>query len=141
SAQAIGSVIVGTSAEGSPVYLRNLVDISRGYQSPAQFLNFYTWRDAAGKWHRSRAVTLAFFMRSGEQIQAFGQEVDRRLEQGRKVLPSDLIMARTSDQPRQVKENLDLFMDALYEAIAFVIVASLVRFWGCRSPPRIALDI
>jgi len=141
SAQAIGSVVVGTSAEGSPVYLRDLVDISRGYQSPAQFLNFYTWRDAAGKWHRSRAVTLAFFMRSGEQIQAFGQEVDRRLEQVRKVLPSDLIMARTSDQPRQVKENLDLFMDALYEAIALVIVVSLVGFWEWRSALLMALAI
>jgi multidrug efflux pump subunit AcrB len=107
SAQAIGNVIVGASAAGSPVYLRDLVD-TRRYQSPAQFLNFYTWHDDGGEWHRSRDVTLAFFMRSGEQIQDFGQEVDQRLEQVRKILPRDLKMARTSDQPRQVRENLDL---------------------------------
>ena len=141
SAQAIGSVVVGFSPAGSPVYLRDLVDISRGYQSPAQFLNFYTWRDPAGKWQRSRAVTVAFFMRSGEQVQAFGEELDQRLEQVRKILPSDLIMARTSDQSRQVKENLDLFMDALYEAIALVILVSLVGFWEWRSALLMALAI
>ena len=30
----------------SPVYLRDLVDISRSYQSPPTFLNFMTWQDA-----------------------------------------------------------------------------------------------
>ncbi len=137
----IGGVIVGTSSEGSAVYLRHLMEISRGYQTPARFLNYYTWRDSAGAWHRSRAVTVAFFMKSGEQIQAFGQEIDQRLEQLRKILPSDLIMARTSDQPRQVKENLDLFMDALYEAIGLVILVSLVGFWEWRSALLMAIAI
>ena len=30
-------------------------------------------------------------------------------------------MARTSDQPRQVEENVDLLNDALYEAIVLVV--------------------
>ena len=33
-AQAIGNVIIGVSSSNSPVYLRDLVDISRAYQSP-----------------------------------------------------------------------------------------------------------
>ena len=45
-AQAIGNVVIGVSASNSPVYLRDLVDISRGYQSPPTYLNFLTWRDA-----------------------------------------------------------------------------------------------
>ena len=55
-------------------------------------------------------------MRSGEQIRKFGASIDEKLSQVRAVLPSDLIIARTSDQPLQVKENIDLFMEALYEA-------------------------
>src|SRR5258707_6577899 len=43
--KAIGDSVVTTTAVGAPVYLRDLVDISRGYQSPANYLNYYTWRD------------------------------------------------------------------------------------------------
>src|SRR5215467_15112032 len=79
SAAAIGDVIIGSSSSGSPVYLRDLVEISRGYQTPPRYLNFYTSRDADGKWHRSRAVTIAIFMRSGEQIAKFGENIDKKL--------------------------------------------------------------
>ncbi len=138
---AIGDVIVGASSSGSPLYLRDMVDISRGYQSPAQFLNYYTWRDSAGKWRRSRAVTLAVYMRSGEQIAKFGEDVDKKLEAVKQLLPGDLIIARTSDQPRQVEENIDLFMDALYEAIVLVVLVSLIGFWEWRSALLMALSI
>ena len=118
-----------------------MVDISRSYQSPASYLNYYTWQDSTGQWCRSRAITLAIFMKSGEQIQAFGQNIDQKLEELRKILPRDFIMARTSDQPRQVRENLDLFMDALYEAIVLVILVSLIGFWEWRSALLMALAI
>ncbi|HYA98510.1 MAG TPA: efflux RND transporter permease subunit, partial [Methylomirabilota bacterium] len=141
SAQAIGEVIIGASPSGSPVYLRDLVDISRGYQSPPRYLNFYSWRDAQGRWQRSRAVTLAIFMRSGEQIGKFGKNIDDKLAAVSRVLPPDLMMVRTSDQPRQVRENIDLFIDALYEAIALVVLVSLVGFWEWRSAMLMALAI
>src|SRR5262250_1061197 len=141
SAAAIGDVIIGSSSSGSPVYLRDLVDISRGYQTPPRYLNFYTSRDADGKWHRSRAVTIAIFMRSGEQIAKFGENIDKKLATVRQLLPADLMIVRTSDQPRQVKENIDLFMDALYEAIVLVVLVSLVGFWEWRSALLMALSI
>ncbi len=141
SAQAMGDVIVGASSSGSPVYLRDVVEITRGYQSPPQFLNYYTWRDPSGKWHRSRAITLAIYMRSGEQIAKFGRDVDEKLAAVRQLLPSDLIIARTSDQPRQVEENIELFMDALYEAIGLVVLVSLIGFWEWRSALLMALSI
>jgi multidrug efflux pump subunit AcrB len=137
----IGNVIVGTSGFGAPVYLRDLVDISSGYQSPARFLNFYTWKDIDGKWRRTRAVTVAVQMREGEQIGAFAKNVQAQLAQTRELLPADLIIASTSDQPRQVQENVDLFMDALYEAIALVVIVSLIGFWEWRSALLMALSI
>src|SRR6266403_586924 len=97
---AIGNVAVSASSTGAPVYLRDLVEISRGYQSPAQYL--------------------------------------ARLK---KILQPDLIIAHTSDQPLQVKENIHLFLRALYEAIMLVVVVSLIGFWEWRLALIMALAI
>src|SRR5580692_1035247 len=139
----IGDVIIGSSksAAQSPVYLRDLVDTSRGYQSPAKYLNYLTWADKQGTWRRSRAVTLAVQMKDGEQIDAFGESVDAKLAAVKQYLPEDLIIARTSDQPLQVKENLSLFMDALYEAIVLVVLVSWLGFWEWRSALLMAISI
>ncbi len=127
----IGDVIVQTGPTGTPLYLRDLVDVLRGYQNPPRLLNFYTSRirrtdDGAAiaplRWRSSCAP--------GEQIDAFGRSVDRALGDLKSRLPEDLIIARTSDQPRQVHENLDLLMDALYEAIVLVILVALIGFLG-----------
>jgi multidrug efflux pump subunit AcrB len=139
--QDIGNVIVGTSSFGAAVYLRDLVDIRSGYQSPARYLNFYTWQDARGKWQRTRAVTVSVQMREGKQIDQFAKNVQGILAETKQLLPADLIIAATSDQPRQVKENVDLFMDALYEAIALVVIVSLIGFWEWRSALLMALSI
>jgi multidrug efflux pump subunit AcrB len=118
-----------------------MVQISRAYQSPANYLNFYSWFDKKGQPHRSRAITLAIYMRSGEQIQKFGAAVDERMKQVRAALPPDLVIARTSDQPLQVKENIDLFMEALYEAIGLVVLIALIGFWEWRSALLMALSM
>ena len=141
SAQAIGDVIIGVSSSNSPVYLRDLVDISRAYQSPPTFLNFLTWCNPEGKWIRSRAVTLAVYMRDGQQIDIFGRHVNEKLNSVKQYLPDDLLMVHTSDQPIQVKEQIDLFMDALYEAIGLVVIVSLIGFWEWRSALLMAISI
>src|SRR5712672_1321254 len=138
---AIGDVAVSSSSVGATVYLRDLVEISRGYQSPAQYLNYYTRENPKGQWLRSRAVTLAIYMRDQRQIATFGQSVDRKLAQLKKILPADLIIAHTSDQPLQVKENIHLFLRALYEPIILVFVFSLIGFWEWRLALIMALAI
>ncbi|HEV2830020.1 MAG TPA: efflux RND transporter permease subunit, partial [Pyrinomonadaceae bacterium] len=137
----IGDVAIARTNEGSPVYLRDVVDVERGYDSPPRYLNFYDWRDAEGNWQRSRAITVAVQMRPNGYIGPFGKDIDEKLEQLRKELPDDLIMARTSDQPRQVTENVNLFMNSLYEAIILVIIVSLIGFWDWRSALLMGLAI
>jgi multidrug efflux pump subunit AcrB len=139
--ESIGDVAVSATPDGAPVYLRDLVQIDRGYQAPAQYLNFYTWRDPSGHWQRSRAITLAVYMRDRKQIARFGQSVNLKLSQLRQILPADLILAHTSDQPLQVKENIDLFMRALVEAIILVVIVSLLGFWEWRLALIMALAI
>jgi multidrug efflux pump subunit AcrB len=137
----IGGVLIAASQEGTPVYLRDLAEISRSYESPPRFLNEYSWRDTSGRWHRSRAVTLAVQMRSGERIATFGGAVDAALTDLKLRLPEDLIVARTSDQPLQVKESVALFMNSLNEAIVLVVLISWIGFWEWRSALMMALSI
>ncbi|HEX4900766.1 MAG TPA: efflux RND transporter permease subunit, partial [Pyrinomonadaceae bacterium] len=136
----IGDVLIPTNA-GTSVYARDLVDIVRGYDNPARYLNYFNWRDGQGNWRRSRAVTLSVQMRSGEQIDNFGKQVDTALAGLKQQLPEDLIFARTSDQPLQVEENIDLFMKSLYEAIFLVVIIALIGFWEWRSALLMALSI
>src|SRR5512147_165442 len=113
----IGDVVLASSRSGTPLYLRDLVDVGRGYQTPATYLNYFSAEDGHGHWQRSRAVTLSVEMRAGAKIGEFGVAVDSVLAGLRDRLPEDLILARTSDQPRQVEESVELFMDSLLEAI------------------------
>jgi multidrug efflux pump subunit AcrB len=141
SEREIGDVIVGRSDTGRPVYLRDSVDVIRGYQTPARYLNYYLSRQADGTWRRARAVTLSVQMRPDEQIDAFGAAVDQALAAIGVAIPSDLIVARPSDQPLQVRESMDLFMRSLYEAVALVVLVALVGFWEWRSALVLALAI
>jgi multidrug efflux pump subunit AcrB len=141
SEKEIGDVSITQTNLGAPVYLRDLVNIERGYDSPPRFLNFYEWRDAQGAWQRTRAITVAVQVRPGEYIGEFGKAIDEALAQVKGQLPEDLIMARTSDQPQQVTENVDLFMNSLYEAIILVVIVSLIGFWDWRSALLMGLAI
>ena len=137
----IGGVIVGSSSGGAPLYLRDLVDIDRGYESPPRYLNFYNWVDSAEQWHRGRAITLSLQMKPGEKIGEFGHAVDSTIAVLRDRLPPDLVLARTSDQPLQVEENISLFMSSLWEAVLLVVVIALIGFWEWRSALLLALSI
>lgn len=141
SEKEIGDVIIAQPKNGPPVYLRDVAEINRSYESPARYLNFYTWKDTNGNWQRTRAVTLAIQMRPGEKIGDFGKAVDATLANLKTALPEDLIYARTSDQPLQVEENVDLFMNSLYEAIILVVIIALVGFWEWRSAFLLSLSI
>ncbi len=142
SASEISSVLLPSSTPGAPpARLSDLVTVERGYESPAQFLNFHQWRDEKGAWHRSRAITLDIQMRSGEQIGNFSQQVDKELASLRGQLPRDLVLDRTSDQPLQVKESVGLFTGSLWEAIGLVVLVSLIGFWEWRSALVMALAI
>ncbi len=137
----IGSVTIGVTPYGAPVYLRNVVDTVRAYEDPPQFLNFYSWRDANGNWQRTRAISVSVQMGQGEKVGRFAASADATLAALKARLPRDLIIARASNQADQVAENIHLFMTSLYEAILLVVIVSLVGFWEWRSALLMALAI
>lgn len=140
-AEELGGIVIGTSASGAQVYLRDVVDISRDYQSPPAFLNLIATRDPDGGFATRRAITLAVQMRPGAQIDEFASAVDGQLAVIAKLLPEDLVVERTSDQPLQVAENIELFMSSLYEAVILVVLVALVGFWEWRTALLLALSI
>ncbi len=137
----LGGVMVGASPAGAPTYLRDLFDIRREYQSPPRFLNWYAARDANGQWVRQRAVTMSILMKPGQQIANFGASVDQALARVKAELPEDLVVARTSDQPLQVRENVDLFMRSLWEAILLIVAVAFLGFREWRSATLMAASI
>ena len=140
SEREIGDVLI-PAANGGGVYLRDLASVIRGYTSPPNFLNFYGRRNPDGSWQRTRAITLAVQMKTGGQIGEFSKAVDAALDDLKARLPNDLVLARTSDQPTQVREHIDLFMGSLEEAIILVVIVSLIGFWEWRSALLMALSI
>jgi multidrug efflux pump subunit AcrB len=136
----IGDVLVPAS-NGRAMYLRDIAAVGRGYENPPRLRNYFSYRQADGSWRRARAITLAIQMRAGQKIGDFGVAVDARLDSLRSQLPEDLIFARTSDQPRQVSENIHLFMGSLFEAVVLVVLVSLIGFWEWRSALLMALSI
>ncbi|MEZ4363662.1 MAG: efflux RND transporter permease subunit [Kofleriaceae bacterium] len=137
----LGNVLVASSANGSPVYLRDLVHITREYVSPLRLLNTLTRREPDGRLVTHRAVTLAINMRAGSQVADFAKEVNAELAELARLLPEDLIVERTSDQPLQVKENVELFTGSLVEAIVLVVLVALIGFWEWRTALVLALSI
>ena len=137
----LGMLPLPAGKGGAPAHLKDVVSIEKGYQSPPQFLNFLTYRDASGAWRQGRAITITANMRPGRQIGDFARAVNAALATVEKLVPQDLVIQRTSDQPRQVQENISLFTTSLWEAIALVVLISLVGFWSWRSAALMALSI
>jgi len=137
----IGDTLLTTSSTGSPVFFRELGEVTREYEDPPRYLNTHTWRDAAGNFQTSRAITLSIQMRTTEQVAEFSRAVDGALASVRATLPEDLIFARTSDQAVQVEDKVGLFMRSLLEAIVLIVIVALVGFREWRSALLMALSI
>ncbi|MEI9949032.1 MAG: efflux RND transporter permease subunit [Pseudomonadota bacterium] len=137
----IGALLLTTSTDGSPIYLRDVVDVTRGYQSPPTFLHYLVTQGRDGKLERQPAITLSVNMRAGGQIEDFGKEVDAKLELVRRLLPRDLFIERTTEQPREVRERLQLFGVSLAEAVLLVVLVTLLGFKNLRAALIVALSI
>jgi len=141
SVEEIGNVVITETQDGTPVYLRDLGEIVRGYQSPPSLLNFYKWQDDSDNWHRSRAINLAVQMREHRQIGEFGNEMDQALAELSPLIPADIIIAKVSDQKRQTDDNLRLFIKALIEAVILVVFVGWIGFREWRSAALLAVSI
>ncbi len=79
-------------------------------------------------------MMLAVNMHDGKKIGDFGVAVSEFLEELSILLPDDLIVVRSSDQPEQLNENLNLFTRALLEVMVLVVIIAFIGFGNGVRP-------
>ncbi len=167
SEREIGDVVVDVQ-HGYPVYLRDTVDIVRSYEDPPGVMNFRSVKVDAedppeakmpgelhfgldngedkaviprhSKLETSRAVTLSVRQIKGSHIAQFARDVEAAMASLKGVLPDDLRIEWTYDEPAKVREKIHQFDQNLLEAVVIVVIVALV-FMEWRSALLVAISI
>jgi multidrug efflux pump subunit AcrB len=164
SAAEIGQTVLGLSREGYPLYLRDLLEVSRSYEDPPDVLNFRTVKvppeQAAGvvegteaetglgghelpqdhELQTGRAITISIRQVKGTHIHDFDRDITAAIDELKQQLPQDLRLERTSDEPEEVHLKISSFNRCLIEAIVIVVLVSML-FMEWRSALLIAISI
>lgn len=168
SEQEVGEVVLDVRG-GYPTYLRDVVDIVRGYEDPPGVMNFRSVKVDAdnppeakmpGELSRgvsganderqplpknprlqtTRAITLAVRQVKGSHIDEFAHDLDKALHSLEGVLPEDLQVQWTHNEPKEVASKVWQFNRNLIEAILIVVVVA-VLFMEWRSAMLVAFSI
>ncbi|MGO8675462.1 MAG: efflux RND transporter permease subunit [Limisphaerales bacterium] len=121
----LGSV-VGLSRGGAPVYLRDVFEVRRMYESPIPYRVDALERDRPGAPLQAlRSVMVAVEMKDGRIISQFNKDVQQVVANLKPRLPDGLEIRTMSDQPAAVQHRIDHFIRCFVEAVMIVIVVSL----------------
>jgi multidrug efflux pump subunit AcrB len=161
TADQIGQTVMDVSSEGYPLYLRDLVEITRGYEDPAGVMNFRTIKaphdnslpGASAESHdgeemapenydlqTSRAITISVRQVKGTNIADYDRDLTAAIAELKQMLPADLRLERTSNEPQEVREKIVSFDRNLIEAIVIVVVVAML-FMEWRSALLVAVCI
>ena len=103
---------------GATVRLQDVATVERRYQTPKNYVEF----DGAP------CLILNMEMVPGNNIVAFGREVDKQLEQAAAILPPDIRFHRITDQPKVVYDSVISFLRDIVISILVVIAVMLLLF-------------
>ncbi|WEA00631.1 efflux RND transporter permease subunit [Mucilaginibacter sp. SJ] len=112
----LASLIVGTSATGSPVKMSDIATLKRGYAEPESIITV----------NGSRAILLSIQMHEGNNIVDFGKDVEKKIAEARKLIPSDVKIITLVSQPKLVDESISHFIKEFFLAIVSVIVVVIL---------------
>jgi len=110
------------------IRLKDIATIERRYKDPTKFIERF---DKHGK---NDCMLMNLEMQPGNNIVAFGKNVDAVLEQMASVLPPDVQIHKITDQPGVVDESVRSFLKDLLISVLIVILVMLMLF-----PMRTAL--
>ena len=108
----LANQVVGTSQSGSVVKLGDVASLKRDYADAETLITV----------NGNKAIMLSVQMQEGNNIVKFGEEVSRKIEDARKVIPSNVKITTIVNQPRVVDENISHFIREFFLAILSVIV-------------------
>ena len=103
---------------GATIRLKDIADITRRYQKPDKYVEY----------NGASCLIINMEMVPGNNIVAFGDEVDKQLAEATKVLPPDIHFHRITDQPKVVNDSVISFLRDIVISILVVIGVMLLLF-------------
>ena len=111
-------IVWSDPATGAVVRLKDIASIERRYQAPKQYVEY----------GNASCLIVNLEMVPGNNIVAFGKEVDRQLAEASKNLPPDIRFHRITDQPKVVRDSVVSFLGDIIISILVVIAVMLLLF-------------
>lgn len=103
---------------GSTVRLKDIATVERRYKAPKSYVEF----------NGASCLILNMEMVPGNNIVAFGNEVDKQLARASALLPPDIQFHRITDQPKVVNDSVLSFLRDIVISILVVIAVMLLLF-------------
>lgn len=114
----IGEQIIYADPTGQVIRLRDIAKIERRYAKPKNFIRF----------NGKQTVLVTMEMTPGNNIVAFGSEVEKMIEKTQKELPPDVNIHKITNQPKVVDDSVQSFLRDLLISILVVIAVMLMMF-------------
>ncbi|OJV14702.1 MAG: acriflavin resistance protein [Dyadobacter sp. 50-39] len=112
----IASQIVGASKTGELIRLGDIAQVNREYAEPTSKTTV----------NGNNAMMLAIQMQEGNNIVRFGEEVNAKIADVEKMLPSDVKLTTIVNQPKLVDENITHFIREFFLAIFSVVIVVIL---------------
>jgi multidrug efflux pump subunit AcrB len=140
SAKDVANVVLGV-ADGKPIYVRDVAEISDGTEETDQYLFFGNGAATSPDPREQPAVTLTVAKRPGANAIAVAEEVLRKVETLRgHIIPADVAMSITRHYGETASEKSNELL--FHMAIAVVSVSLLILFvLGWRESIIVAIAI
>ena len=118
-AEVANQIIYSDPLTGKVVRIRDIATIKREYDTSASYI----------EQNGHPCVLLSLEMISGNNIMAYGDDVDRVLDEFRDTeLPDDVTLTRIADQPKVVGDSIRDFLRDLLLSMAVIILVMMVLF-------------
>ncbi len=112
-------IIFSDPATGKVVRVRDVARVVREYDHGNSFIE----QDG------HPCILLSLEMTPGNNIVAYGKEVDKALEDSRRdILPDDVKLTRIADQPQVVADSVSDFLRDLLISMAIIILVMMILF-------------
>ena len=120
-------IISTDPATGATVRLRDVATVERRYQKADKYVAYLNGSEQT-QTEAAACLIVNIEMEPGNNIVAFGDEVERVLEEVRRELPPDIRFDRITDQPKVVDDSVRSFLRDILVSIIVVIVVMLLLF-------------
>ncbi|WP_225587017.1 efflux RND transporter permease subunit [Algoriphagus sp. Y33] len=116
SEKEIAEQIVYTTPEGVVVRLKDVAKVERRYEEETSYIRLGS----------ERAMLLSIAMQPGNNIVAFGENIDGKLAELKKDFPGDIKIETIFSQPKVVEQSVSYFMLEFGLAISGVVIVVML---------------